>query len=68
MVDGVKGLYGFHFYYDPVLYDQIHTISEFELVALIDHRQADLGCCFEASGSDFMGQTGLIGAFEKAWT
>jgi len=63
-----EGLPGFHFHYDPVLYDQIHTISEFEFMAVIDNRKADLGCCFEASGSEFMGQTCLIGAFQKAGT
>jgi hypothetical protein len=68
LVDWVKGFHRFHVHYDPVLYDQIHTISEFEFMAVIDNRKADLGCCFEASGPEFMGQTRLIGAFQKART
>ena len=40
LVNWVEGVDGLHFYYDPVLYYQVHTISELELVAVIDYRQA----------------------------
>ena len=63
----VEGLDGFHFYYDSVLNDQIDTVSNFELVSLVDHWHCYFGDDFEAAVSQFLRQAGLVGTLEKAW-
>jgi hypothetical protein len=67
-MDGVEGIDGLHFHHDPVLDDQIHTISEFDLLSVVGHRQSDLCGDCESALSEFVYEAGLIGAFQKART
>jgi hypothetical protein len=66
MVDGVNGFYRFHFYDDSAFDYEIHPITEFEPLSLVDQRQTDLSCYLETSGSEFVRQAGLVGALQKA--
>lgn len=65
MVDWVNCFYRFHFDDYSVLDNEVHPISEFEFLVVVDHRQADLCGDFQTSFSKFVGEACRVDALEK---
>jgi hypothetical protein len=65
-VDWMDRLYGFHFDDDLPLYDQIDSISNFELLTFVYHRQRSLRSDLQASIAQFVSEARLVGTLEQS--
>jgi hypothetical protein len=65
LMNRMDGLDAFHFHDDEGLDDQVDAIAKLDLLTVVHHRQANLACCSQTALPQLMGETRLVGAFQK---
>jgi hypothetical protein len=64
-VDRMDSFHTFHLDDDSVLNQEIHSVPEFDLFALVDNRQTDLAEHLQAPVMEFTREASLISTFQQ---
>jgi hypothetical protein len=65
LMNGCDCFYGLQFYDDQIVHQQVDAIAEVQFNSVVDDWQSNLRLRLEAGFSEFMLQTGCVGALQK---